>query len=462
METALAWIGKLYAVEKDLRERCQDEWKTLSLEERAARIAAERQERSRPLLGRLPCLAGSGIAEGLAQERGSRGDGLHALELGGAVGVPERRLVGHRQQRRRELGAGPLPGTQNWLFCGSDRGGRAAAIHFSLLASCKRHGHDPWVYYRDVLTPPAGHASRAPARKTLLALLPHRWQPGLILPAFPLPRPPPPLCYVFRRTLTVDLLVGPAGLVELGQHVHAAGIGFGLGHRWFPDCSVSRRQHCPLCCGRGPGEHLPVSLSPVRGIRKWAMKSDVSPPGQPIRRQVLIPQAGQQCVRQSGNLSGLAAAVGRCRIIIANGVGASHDGSLDCAGGVGNNRSRKYSLSLSPLGRTPVTWITGIQSANAHPIMSIALPSRLASLSATTSTRKGIGTLLATRVSLPSSRPVVIEFQATTATGVERDEFYPWCLPRAVLIFAMLLPIGEVRADEQVPALCRLGLNVDG
>lgn len=50
METALAWIGKLYAVEKDLRERCQGEWEQLAMEERAVRIAAERQERPRPLL----------------------------------------------------------------------------------------------------------------------------------------------------------------------------------------------------------------------------------------------------------------------------------------------------------------------------------------------------------------------------------------------------------------------------
>jgi transposase len=50
METALAWIGKLYAVEKDLRQRCQGEWKQLTLEDRAERIAAQRQERSRPLL----------------------------------------------------------------------------------------------------------------------------------------------------------------------------------------------------------------------------------------------------------------------------------------------------------------------------------------------------------------------------------------------------------------------------
>jgi hypothetical protein len=68
-------------------------------------------------------------------------------------------------------------GRKNWLFCGSDRGGRAAAIHFSLLTSCKRQGLDPWLYYRDVLT-------RLPAmlpgasEEALLALLPHRWRPA--------------------------------------------------------------------------------------------------------------------------------------------------------------------------------------------------------------------------------------------------------------------------------------------
>jgi transposase len=55
--------------------------------------------------------------------------------------------------------------------------GGSLAIHFSLLASCKRHGHNPWLYYRDVLT-------RLPAMlpdasdEALLTLLPHRWQPA--------------------------------------------------------------------------------------------------------------------------------------------------------------------------------------------------------------------------------------------------------------------------------------------
>ncbi|MGA2066714.1 MAG: transposase domain-containing protein, partial [Thermoguttaceae bacterium] len=57
------------------------------------------------------------------------------------------------------------------------RGGRAAAIHFSLLASCKRHGHDPWVYLRDVLTRLPAMLPSA-SEEELLALLPHRWRPA--------------------------------------------------------------------------------------------------------------------------------------------------------------------------------------------------------------------------------------------------------------------------------------------
>jgi transposase len=177
METAMAWIGKLYAVEKDLRQRCEGEWNPLTLEERAARIVAQRQERSRPLL-----------------------DGFHAwLETEAPKVLPKSPVRGAMDYTLSNWKAlteylddgwldidnnegenslrGLCIGRRNWLFCGSDRGGRAAAIHFSLLASCKRHGHDPWVYLRDVLI-------RLPAmlpgasEEELLALLPHLWKPG--------------------------------------------------------------------------------------------------------------------------------------------------------------------------------------------------------------------------------------------------------------------------------------------
>lgn len=50
----------------------------------------------------------------------------------------------------------------------------APKVHFSLLASCKRHGHDPWVYFRDVLTAMLPAANE----EELLGLLPHRWRPA--------------------------------------------------------------------------------------------------------------------------------------------------------------------------------------------------------------------------------------------------------------------------------------------
>jgi len=43
-------------------------------------------------------------------------------------------------------------GRSNWLFIGSRRGGRAAAICYSLVASARRHGLDPFAYLRDLLT----------------------------------------------------------------------------------------------------------------------------------------------------------------------------------------------------------------------------------------------------------------------------------------------------------------------
>ena len=57
------------------------------------------------------------------------------------------------------------------------RGGRAAAVPYSFLASCKRHGHDPWVYLHDVLTrlPALLPAARD---ADLLTLLPHLWKPA--------------------------------------------------------------------------------------------------------------------------------------------------------------------------------------------------------------------------------------------------------------------------------------------
>ena len=43
-------------------------------------------------------------------------------------------------------------GRHNWTFCGSDDGAEWNAIATTLIASCQRHGIEPWAYLRDVLT----------------------------------------------------------------------------------------------------------------------------------------------------------------------------------------------------------------------------------------------------------------------------------------------------------------------
>ena len=43
-------------------------------------------------------------------------------------------------------------GRKNWLFFGSDRGGRTLAILASFTATCEQFGINPWTYLRDTLT----------------------------------------------------------------------------------------------------------------------------------------------------------------------------------------------------------------------------------------------------------------------------------------------------------------------
>jgi len=65
-------------------------------------------------------------------------------------------------------------GRKNWLFCGSERGAQAAAIHFSMIASCHRHGLDAFAYLRDILKRLA-LLRPDPSHDDLLPLLPDRW-----------------------------------------------------------------------------------------------------------------------------------------------------------------------------------------------------------------------------------------------------------------------------------------------
>jgi transposase len=64
-------------------------------------------------------------------------------------------------------------GRKNWLFAGSDNGGRTAATLFSLIATCQRHQVEPMAYLRDVLA----RIAALPVSR-LATLLPGRWKPA--------------------------------------------------------------------------------------------------------------------------------------------------------------------------------------------------------------------------------------------------------------------------------------------
>ena len=61
-------------------------------------------------------------------------------------------------------------GRKNYLFLGSDNGGKAAAILYSVLASAKSNQVEPFAYVRDLLVQFSGEP-----RTDLSGLLPDHW-----------------------------------------------------------------------------------------------------------------------------------------------------------------------------------------------------------------------------------------------------------------------------------------------
>jgi len=158
----LALIRRLYDVERQTKELDSDN--RLSL----------RQEQSAPVLRT--------IGEWLEAHRISV---LPKSPLGGAITyttnqwkalnvyVTDGDLTIDNNASERAL-RGVVVGRKNWLFWGSDVGGQTAAVLTSCVATCKRHGIEPWSYLSDVLT-------RLPAHPVdrIAELLPDTWAAAL-------------------------------------------------------------------------------------------------------------------------------------------------------------------------------------------------------------------------------------------------------------------------------------------
>ncbi len=162
---ALALIRQLYAVEKEADQQ------SLAAPQRAAL----RQLRSKPLLEEFKAWLRASQREngGHILSKSPMGEAIaYALNQWEAlcVYITDGRLNIDNNPAENAL-RGVALGRKNWLFVGSDKGGSTAAVLYSLLQTCKRHGAEPWAYLRDVLT----RIPTQPADK-LDELLPDQWQ----------------------------------------------------------------------------------------------------------------------------------------------------------------------------------------------------------------------------------------------------------------------------------------------
>ncbi len=65
-------------------------------------------------------------------------------------------------------------GRKNYLFLGADRGGHAAAVWYSLVATAKANQLEPWAWCKAILERLTDQGD-APSREELLPMLPQAW-----------------------------------------------------------------------------------------------------------------------------------------------------------------------------------------------------------------------------------------------------------------------------------------------
>ena len=65
----------------------------------------------------------------------------------------------------------PVLGRKNYLFCGSDAGGKRAACMYTIIETCRMNGVDPQAYLTDILARIADYSINK-----IDDLLPWRWK----------------------------------------------------------------------------------------------------------------------------------------------------------------------------------------------------------------------------------------------------------------------------------------------
>jgi transposase len=160
---ALDRIGQLYRVEQTIYGAASDHRRR------------ERQQQSKPIAEALAAWADATVhklsrkSELAAAFRYMQGRWAALVRC-----LDDGRLALDNNPAERAL-RGVAIGRKNYLFAGSDAGGRRAAAMYSLIESAKLNGLNPQLYLADVLARIADH----PARQ-IAELLPSNWQPAVL------------------------------------------------------------------------------------------------------------------------------------------------------------------------------------------------------------------------------------------------------------------------------------------
>jgi transposase len=138
----LALIGSLYAVEWRAKELHASEDRLLAWRQRFSRRRLERLRRyldelSPQVLPKSPL--GKAINYTLRNWKA-----LNRYTEAAFLSIDNN--LSERQMKLMVIGR------KNWMFAGSENGARNSAILFSIVASCKLSGVDPFAYFRDILT----------------------------------------------------------------------------------------------------------------------------------------------------------------------------------------------------------------------------------------------------------------------------------------------------------------------
>jgi hypothetical protein len=167
----LAWVAGLYEVEEDAKKERKKHpgWDDATWHAYRHDL---RSRRSRPLLGAIHAWLGAERPKVLPKSPVGEAIG-YTLNHWAALARPWEAGLLEIDNGASERALKPVAlGRKNWLFAGSDEGGKTAATLMSLCATCKEWGIDPFAYLRDVLDRVSTH----PASR-IEELLPDRWKP---------------------------------------------------------------------------------------------------------------------------------------------------------------------------------------------------------------------------------------------------------------------------------------------